>query len=48
MPLLEHLPIIMSLLTVINNPLKYLCGLSGEVISAISQRVSSLYASPRR
>ena len=45
LPLLVQLPIIMSLLTVINNPLKYLCGLSGEVISAISQRVSSLYAS---
>ncbi|HHW24186.1 MAG TPA: YidC/Oxa1 family membrane protein insertase [Clostridiales bacterium] len=43
LPLLVQLPIIMALYTVINNPLKYLCSLSAEVISAISARVTELY-----
>lgn len=45
LPLLVQLPIIMSLYTVINNPLKYLCGLSADVITAITDRVSTLFKS---
>ncbi len=45
LPMLVQLPIIMSLYTVINNPLKYLCGLSADVIGAITDRVATLYKS---
>lgn len=45
LPMLVQLPIIMSLYTVINNPLKYLCGLSADVINAITDRVAALYKS---
>lgn len=43
LPLFIQLPIIMSLYSVINNPLKYLCSLSAEAISAITTRVTELY-----
>lgn len=43
LPLFIQLPIIMSLYSVINNPLKYLCSLSAEAILAITTRVTELY-----
>jgi membrane protein insertase, YidC/Oxa1 family, C-terminal domain len=43
LPLVIQLPIIMSLYGVINNPLKYLCSFSADVITAITERVTQLY-----
>ncbi len=45
LPMLVQLPIIIGLSTVINNPLKYLCSFSAEIITAISERVTQLYTS---
>lgn len=45
LPLLVQLPIIMSLYSVINNPLKYLCSFTADAITAITTRVTELYTS---
>ncbi len=42
LPLLIQLPIIMALYGVINNPLKYICRLSDEVISAINEAIKGI------
>lgn len=45
LPLLIEFPIIICLYTVITNPLKYLCQLSAEYITAISEKISELTGS---
>ncbi len=43
LPLLIQLPILFSLYNVIINPLKYLCNLSNDAITAISNKIYELY-----
>jgi len=45
MPLLFQLPILYALYAVINNPLKYICGVSSAAIKAISTKITELYVS---
>ena len=42
LPLLVELPIIWCLFTVITNPLKYLCQLSSDVITAVTEKIAEL------
>ena len=44
LPMLIQLPILFSLYNVIIDPLKYLCNLSGEAITAVTNKINELYA----
>lgn len=44
LPMLIQLPILFSLYNVINDPLKYLCNLSSDAITAIGNKINELYA----
>lgn len=43
LPMLIQLPILFSLYNVISNPLKYLCNLSSDAITAITNKINELY-----
>ncbi|MDD6799429.1 MAG: YidC/Oxa1 family membrane protein insertase [Firmicutes bacterium] len=43
LPMLIQFPILMSLYAIVMNPLKYICSMSAETISAIGSKITELY-----